>query len=97
MLPGSLVGDLREPADQLFEQIAHLNVGDSIRVKVDLAESLKDLPEDFAIIQTLQLFREEELLKKDVAHVGRETADIVDQIGMELARILSAEALKGHF
>jgi len=64
-------------------------------VKVDLAESLKDLPEDFAIIQTLQLFREEELLKKDVAHIGRETADIVDKVRMQLPGVLSAQLVKG--
>ena len=49
VLPGGLVGDFGELADQLLEHEAHLRVVDRVRVQVDAGELLGDLIEQVGL------------------------------------------------
>ena len=56
------------------------------------AEPLEHLPEDAAVLQALELVGEQELVEKDVADVGGELGDVVDQVLVQLAGVLPFEA-----
>jgi hypothetical protein len=58
VLPGGLVGYLREAPDQVFEQIAHLEVRNCIGMQVDLREAVEDEIQQPGVIQALELIRE---------------------------------------
>ena len=42
VLPGGLVGQLREAPDQLLVEVAHLEVRDGVGMQVDVGESRND-------------------------------------------------------
>jgi hypothetical protein len=58
VLPGGLVGYLREAPDQVLEQIAHLEVRNCIGMQVDLREAVEDEIQQPGVIQALELIRE---------------------------------------
>ena len=64
MLSGSFVRDFREPPDEILEKVTHFDVGDMVRVKVHLRKAVKDLPENAAFLQTLDLIRKRNLSRK---------------------------------
>lgn len=70
VLPGGLVGQLGELADQLLEDRAHLGVADGLRVQVDGGEFLGDEVEQSRLVEAVDLGVEVEALE-DVAHGGR--------------------------
>jgi hypothetical protein len=96
VLPGGLVRDFRKTANQLLEEVAHLDVGDGARMQVDLAEALENLPEDAAVLQAFELIGEQELVEKDVADVAGELGYVIDKILMELPRVLAFQGLEGE-
>jgi hypothetical protein len=46
--------------------------------------------------QALDLVREEKLVKKDVADIAGKLGDVVEKVGMQLARILALQAFEGE-
>jgi hypothetical protein len=67
VLPGGLVGQFRELADQLLEHRAHLGIGDGVRVQVDIGELLRDHVQQAGLGQLVDLGVEVEALE-DVTH-----------------------------
>ena len=54
-------------------------------MQIDLAKTVEYLPEDVGLFEPFELVGEQEFVEKDVADVGREFGDVVDQILVELA------------
>ncbi len=79
VLPGRLVRELGELADQLLEHRAHLRVADDVRVQVDVGELLGDQVQQSGLGQPVDLGVELEALE-DVAHRGRERLDVGAQV-----------------
>ena len=96
VLPCSLVRDLREAPDEIFEQVAHLDIADVVGVQIDLGEPLEHLPEYAGIVQALELVGEQELIEEDVADVGREASDEVRQVLVDVARLLLTHRREGE-
>jgi hypothetical protein len=65
-------------------------------MQVDLRELVEDLIEQPGVIQTLELVREQELLEEDIADVARELGDVVDQVLVNVLRILTLERGEGE-
>jgi hypothetical protein len=74
--------------------MAHLDVGNSTRVQVYLHETLEDLPEDATILQALDLVGEKEFVEENIANVAGKLRDVVEKIGMQVARVLTFRLLK---
>ncbi len=70
VLSGGLVGELRELADQLLVEVAHLDVRDDVRVQVDLGELADDLVEEVGPAQPLDLDAEVELVDDVLGRLG---------------------------
>jgi hypothetical protein len=49
-------------------------------VQVDLAKTVEYLPEDVGLFEPFELVGEQEFVEKDVADIGREFGDVVDQV-----------------
>ena len=79
MLPGGLVGELGELADELLEDHAHLGVADLVRVEVDVGELLRDEVEQPGLGELVDLGVEVEALE-DVAGGGRERLDVGPEV-----------------
>ncbi len=92
VLAGVLVEGLIELADQFLEDVAHLNVGDLVRVQVYGAEALHHLEEQARLIELGDGVVEVELFE-DFTHVGAEAGDVVAQVGGEVGRV-GEQALK---
>ncbi len=86
VLAGVLVQRLVELADQLLEDIAHLDVGDLVRVQVYGAKALHHLEEQACLVELGDGVVEVELFE-DFAHVGAEAGDVVVQVGGEVGRV----------
>ena len=94
MLARRFVGDFREPPDQILEQVTHLDVADPLGMQVDLREAVEHLPENAALIEALQLFGKEKLVQEDVADIAGELGDVIDQVVVQLAWVLSLQAFE---
>src|SRR5947209_13875881 len=55
VLAGGLVRKLREPSDELLVEVAHLDVGDDLRMQVDLGELADDLVKDVGPAEPVDL------------------------------------------
>jgi len=64
-------------------------------VQINLAESVEHLPEKTSILKAFELVDKQELVQEDVTDVGREQADILNQVVMQLTRILTVQAFEG--
>jgi len=82
MLACRLVRELREARDQIFEEIAHLEVGDGIGMRVDLGEPVEDLVEQSGVVEPLEVIREQEFVEEYVADIAGAIRDIVDQVAI---------------
>src|ERR1700719_1148984 len=65
-------------------------------MQIDLAKTVEYLPEDVGLFEPFELVGEQEFVEKDVADVGREFRDVVDQVLMELARILAVKGFESE-
>ncbi len=63
MLPGGLVGDFCELANELFEYQSHLGVGDRLGMEVDVGELFGDQVEELRLGQPIDLGLEFEPLE----------------------------------
>ena len=79
MLPGGLVADFGELADQLFKHQPHLHVADHLGVQVDLGELFCHLVEQPGLGQPLDLGVKFKMLKH-VTHGGRERLHVAEQV-----------------
>jgi hypothetical protein len=86
MLPGRLVADFRELADQLFEHEPHLHVADDFGMQVDAGEFLGDLVQQAGLGKPVDLGAEFEALEH-VAHRRRERLHVADQVGRNVVGI----------
>jgi hypothetical protein len=75
VLAGGLVRELREAADELLVEVAHLEVRDDVRVEVDLRELGDDQVEQVLLAEARDLCVEAELLDH-VARRRREAGDV---------------------
>ena len=87
VLPGLLVGLLRPDADELLEDVAHLDVVHPLRREVDPGETLHHLVEQVLLRHARDLPVEGEALH-DLAHVGGESVDPGVQVGGEPVRVV---------
>ena len=65
-------------------------------MQIDLAKTVEYLPEDVCLFEPFELVGEQEFVEEDVADVGREFGDVVDQILVELAGILTVEGFESE-
>ncbi len=91
MLTRSLVGELRESADQLLVQVAHLQVADRLGMQVDLAEPGNDEVEQVRTIKPVDLGPEVELVE-DIASRRREVGDVGQQVVSDAVRVVEQPA-----
>ena len=96
VLARRFVRDFRKPPDQILEQITHFDVVDALGVQVDLREAVEHLPENTALVEAFQLFGKEKLVEEDVADIAGELGDVVDQVVVQLTRVLSLQAFEGE-
>ena len=87
MLTGGLVGELGEAPDQLLVEVAHLQVGDRVGVKVDVGEPRDDQVEQVGPLQPGDLDVEVELLE-DVPGRRREPGDVAAQVAGDMGGVL---------
>ena len=81
VLTGRLIGGLVERANQIFVEVAHLCVGDLVRVQVYARELLDDDEEQILLRHPGNLVAELEPLE-DV-EVVRESIDVLLEVGLE--------------
>ena len=86
MVAGFLVGGFVELADQLFEDIAHLDVGDGIGMQVDVAEPGDNQIEAVGFVELCDLLLKTEMLKH-VEGARRKTLDVIGQVGGDIIRV----------
>jgi hypothetical protein len=72
---GGFVGDFGEFADELFEDEAHLGVGDAVGVEVNLGEAFGDEVEEVGFGEAVELGVEFEAFE-DVADFGGEGLEV---------------------
>ena len=96
VLSGVLVVRLRESSDNLLKDVAHLQVGDHIRVQVGLGsgELLDDDVEDTLVGHSCDLAVKLELFQ-NVLDILRETVQIVPEVGLDVIRVIQ-QPLKGE-
>ena len=63
VVPGFLIGLFVEAHHQMLEQVAHLEVIDPVRVKIDIGHRLDDAEEAVAGVELLDLIGELETLE----------------------------------
>ena len=83
MFAGFLVGLLRTDPDQLFEDVAHLDVVHLFRREIHGGEFLDDLIEQVLFRHPHDLLVERETFH-DLAHVLREAVDVGVEVRCEL-------------
>ena len=93
VLPGGLVGLLREAADQLLEHVPHLVVGHHLGSQVQVGEPAHHLVEQVGAVQPLDLLRELVPLQH-LLRVGGEGADVRMQVLGRLAGV-GGDAFEG--
>ncbi|OQA27234.1 MAG: hypothetical protein BWY59_01131 [Verrucomicrobia bacterium ADurb.Bin345] len=86
MVARLLVAGLVEPPDQLLEDVTHLQVGDRVRVQIDLAELRYDEVQPVRLIQLADVLLEPEVLD-DFAGAGGESLDEVGEVGGDVLRV----------
>jgi hypothetical protein len=86
VLAGVFVQRLVEFADQFFEDVAHLQVGDLIGVQVDLAETLHHQEEQPALVEVGDGAVEVQL-RQHVAHVRAEAVHVLAQVVRDVVRV----------
>ncbi len=79
VLPGGLVGGFREAPDELLEDQSHRFVGDLVRVQVHCGELLHQHEQQVLLVEFAHPLEELEALE-DIAGVGREVAEVGDQV-----------------
>jgi hypothetical protein len=79
VLAGGLVGELREAADELLVEVAHLQVADRVGMQVDLAEPGDDQVEEICTVEPVDLGAEVKLVQ-DVAGGRGEPRDVRQQV-----------------
>ena len=94
VLAGGLVGCLREAADQLLVEVAHLGVADRVGVEVDLGHLGDHEVEQLRAVEPADLGVEVELLD-DLAGVGVEGRDPGAQVAGDLGRV-GEDGLEGQ-
>ena len=87
VLAGIFVQRLVETADQLLEDVAHLQVGDLIGVQIDLPELLQHQEEEAGAIELGDCVIEVELLQH-LTHIGAEAIDVIAQVGGQVWGVL---------
>ena len=105
VLSRGLVGEFREPADELFVEVAHLQVRHGVGVKVNLGELADHLLQQVCFGEFLDLGVEAELLD-DVARTLGEPGDVGPQVRRDLVGVVEqfgerelagvVELLAGH-
>ena len=85
MLTGGLVRELGETPDQLLVEVAHLDVGDLVGVKVDLGEAGDDQVEEVSPLQAGDLDVEIELLQDFPGPAG-ESGDVGAEVAGHMGR-----------
>ena len=81
-----LVRRLVEPPDQLLEDGAHLEVGDLVRVQVDLAEPLHHEVEPVGLVELGDVLLEAEVVE-DLPRAVREALHVMGQVGGDVVRV----------
>jgi hypothetical protein len=94
VLPGGLVGELREAADQLLVDVAHLQVGDGVGVEIDVAEFRDHLVEEASLVEPRNLGPEVELID-NIAGGHGEAADVGEEVGGHILRVIE-QATEGQ-
>ena len=97
MLPGVLIMRLREPADNLLEDIAHLQIGNYIRVQVGLGggKLFDDDVEDTLVGHGGDLAVKLELFQ-DVLDILRKAVQVITKVSLDIVRVVQ-QPLKGEF
>jgi hypothetical protein len=94
VLAGVLVQGFVELADQLLEDVAHLQVAHAVRVEVDVLEPLQDQEEQPGLVQLGDGVLEVELLQhfpQVVAEPGDVEAQVRRQVGRVVQQLLEVE------
>ena len=94
MFAGGFVRELGEFADELFEDGAHVGVGDAVGVEVDGGELFGDEVEEFGFLEAVDLPREFEAVE-DVGDVGREGVEVAEEIGGDVVGV-ARDGLQVH-
>ena len=105
VLPCRLVREFREATDQLFVEVAHLDVGDGVRVKVDVGELRQDQVEKVVPGEARDLDIEVELVDYFAGTLA-ESGDVGPEVARDLGRVIEEapevegrsveEPLSGH-
>ena len=90
-LPGGLVGELGEAADELLVEVAHLEIRDDLGVQVDVGEAGEDEVEQVGAVQAGDLHVEVELVDH-LPGAGAEPGDVFPQAAGELAGVAEQAA-----
>ena len=91
VLTSRLVRELREAADQLLVQVAHLDVRHDLGVQVDLGELRHHHVEQVRVVEPGDLHVEVELVDH-VPSAGREPGDVAAQVPGDVARVVEQPA-----
>ena len=86
MIAGLVIAGFIAAPDQLLEDVAHLAIGNKIRMQVDLRELGYDQIQAVGFVQFADLFLKTEMID-DVASTAGEALDILCQIGGNVVRI----------
>jgi len=100
---GGLVGEVREFADQILEDVTHLNIGNRLGMKVNFSEPFHNEEKQIGLIKTLDVILEIEMLE-DIPGILREARDKIAEIGGNVTRVCDelleikfAFVIKGKF
>ena len=78
VVAGGLVRGLVELADDVLERVAHVGVGDDVRMQVDGLEGRDDLAQEPRLLQGEDLLLEVEVLEH--IDIGREPVEVVGEV-----------------
>ena len=65
-------------------------------MQVDLRELVKDTEQEARVVQSFKLVCEQKLVEEHIAHIGRKLGDVVDQIFVDVFRILPLQGCEGE-
>ncbi|MEQ9258621.1 MAG: hypothetical protein RIG84_05950 [Roseovarius sp.] len=60
-------------------------------MQVNLGELVEDLIKQTGVVQALELVGEQELVEEDITDIARELRDVVDQVLVDVFRVLPLE------
>lgn len=86
VLPGGLVGEFGELADQFFKNEPHLRVGDELRMQVDIGELFGDQVEQPVAMESFNLGVKLEAFE-DVADLFRKAVDVREQVFVDMVLV----------